>query len=190
MVAFVSIYYFILFINLYIVLDFLISNCNRDFANKNTVDQNYIFALGILFGIVNGSSRFLWGFLMDKLGFRLLLFIITSIEVTVGLSLYFMVSVHIIYVIEVLLIGACIGGNFVILAPTFSKIFGLKVGPELYGLTSIAIGIANLSGPILTKIMLNDNKDFLITFIIGSCLSGIKFILLLFFKEDKYEFKN
>lgn len=190
MVAFVSIYYFILFINLYIVLDFLISNCNRDFANKNTVDQNYIFALGILFGIVNGSSRFLWGFLMDKLGFRILLFIITSIEVTVGLSLYFMVSVPIIYVIEVLLIGACIGGNFVILAPTFSKIFGLKVGPELYGLTSIAIGIANLSGPILTKIMLNDNKDFLITFIIGSCLSGIKFILLLFFKEDKYEFKN
>jgi hypothetical protein len=119
---------------------------------------------------------------MDKLGFRILLFIITSIEVTVGLSLYFMVSVPIIFVIEVLLIGTCIGGNFVILAPTFSKIFGLKVGPEFYGLTSIAIGIVNLSGPILTKIMLNDNKDFLITFIIGSYLSGIKFILLLFFK--------
>ena len=38
--------------------------------------------------------------------------------------------------------------------------------------------------------IINEKKDFLITFIIGSCLSGIKIILLLFFKEDKYEFKN
>ena len=73
-------------------MDFLISNCNRDFANKNHVNQNAIFALGILFGIVNGSSRFLWGFLMDKLGFKILMSIITCIEVSVGLSLYFMVN--------------------------------------------------------------------------------------------------
>ena len=46
------------------------------------MSANAIFTLGILFGIVNGSSRFLWGYLMDKLGFKTLMFIITIIEVS------------------------------------------------------------------------------------------------------------
>ena len=171
-------------------MDFLISNCNRDFANKNDVPQTAIFILGILFGIVNGSSRFLWGYLMDKFGFRILMFAITTIEITVGVSLYFAVKFAPIFVICVLSIGACIGGNFVILAPTFNKIFGLKIGPELYGITSISIGIANISGPILTTLILKENKDYLIAFLIGASLSFCKIILLLFFKEDQYQFKT
>ena len=171
-------------------MDFLISNCNRDFGNRNNVPSNAIFTLGILFGIVNGSSRFLWGYLMDKFGFRTLMFAITTIEVTVGVSLYFVVKFAPLFVICVLLIGACIGGNFVILAPTFNKIFGLQIGPELYGITSISIGIANISGPILTTLILKENKDYLIAFLIGSSLSFCKIILLLFFNENKYEFKN
>ena len=154
------------------------------------MSSNAIFTLGILFGIVNGSSRFLWGYLMDKLGFKTLMFIITAIEVTVGSTLYFMVNYEAIFVIEVLLIGACIGGNFVILAPTFKKIFGLQIGPELYGITSISIGIANISGPILTKLLLKERGDYLIAFIIATSLSGIKFIVLLFFNENPYEFKS
>ncbi len=171
-------------------MDFLISNCNRDFGNRNNVPSNAIFTLGILFGIVNGSSRFLWGYLMDKFGFRTLMFAITTIEVTVGVSLYFVVKFAPLFVICVLLIGACIGGNFVILAPTFNKIFGLQIGPELYGITSISIGIANISGPILTTLILKENKDYLIAFLIGASLSFTKIILLFFFKEEQYEFKN
>ena len=117
-------YKFNIYFYYWIVLDFLISNCNRDFGNKNHVSQNAIFTLGILFGIVNGSSRFLWGYLMDKFGFKTLMFAITTIEVTVGASLYFIVKYDAIFVICVLCVGACIGGNFVILAPTFNKIFG------------------------------------------------------------------
>ena len=171
-------------------MDFLISNCNRDFGNRNNVPSNAIFTLGILFGIVNGSSRFLWGYLMDKFGFRTLMFVLTTIEVTVGVSLYFVVKFAPLFVICVLLIGACIGGNFVILAPTFNKIFGLQIGPELYGITSISIGIANISGPILTTLILKENKDYLIAFLIGASLSFTKIILLFFFKEEQYEFKN
>ena len=175
---------------IFLVLVFLISNCNRDFANRNNVSQNAIFTLGFLFGIVNGSSRFLWGYLMDKFGFKTLMFAITIMEVTVGISLFFVVNVSFLFVICVLCIGACIGGNFVILAPTFNKIFGLQTGPELYGITSISIGMANLSGPIMTKFILNENKDYLIAFLIGAALSFAKFIILFFFKEEQYEFKN
>ena len=171
-------------------MDFLISNCNRDFGNKNKVSQTALFTLGTLFGLVNGNSRFLWGYLMDKFGFRTLMFSITSIEVTVGVLLFFVVSYDAIFVICVLCIGACIGGNFVILAPTFKKIFGLQIGPELYGITSIAIGISNLCGPILTTLILEENKDYLIAFLISASLSFGKIILLLFFKETEYVYNT
>ena len=154
------------------------------------MSANAIFTLGILFGIVNGSSRFLWGFLMDKLGFKTLMFIITIIEVTVGSTLYFMVEYEAIFVIEVLLIGACIGGNFVILAPTFKKIFGLQIGPELYGITGNFIGFASLCGPLMTNFILKTKKDFLIVFLIGGGLCMIKlYFTLMFDEDDKYVYK-
>ena len=49
-----NIYFFI-----FIVFDFLISNCYRDFGNKNGVSPEAIYYLGLLFGIVNGLSRFM-----------------------------------------------------------------------------------------------------------------------------------
>lgn len=172
-------------------MDYLISNCNRDFANRNKVGQTPLFILGILYGLVNGSSRFLWGWLMDKYGFKKLMFVISTIEIIVGSSLYFMVKYDYVYVILVLFVAACIGGSFSILAPVFNKIFGLGIGPEVYGLTGISIGIANFSGPLLTKYMLEENKDFLIAFLVGSTLCVIKVcVLLLFDENDKYVNKH
>ena len=172
---------YILFNVLSIVLDFLISNCNRDFGNKSGVSQNTLFILGTLFGIINGSSRFFWGFLMDKFGFKILMFIITGIEIAIASTLYFAVENDVIYVISVLLISACLGGHFAILAPVFNKIFGLEKGPEMYGLTGNFIGIASVSGPLMSNLVLKDRTDFLPVFLVGGGLCIVKLIVLFFF---------
>ena len=171
-------------------MDFLILNCNRDFANKNDVPQTAIFILGISFGIMNGFSRLLCSYLMNKFGFRILMLVITTIEIIVGTLLFFEVNSAPIFVIFVSLIGACIGGNFVIIALTFNKIFGLKIGLELYGISSISIGIANISGPILTTFIVEENKDYFVAFIIGASLSICKLIFLLFFKEEPFSIQD
>ena len=49
--------YYLIYLIFNLVFDNLASNCYRDFGNKNEVKQEYIFVIGILFGIVNGSSR-------------------------------------------------------------------------------------------------------------------------------------
>ena len=181
----------IYYIFIIIVLDFLISNCNRDFGNKSGVSQNALFILGTLFGIINGSSRFFWGYLMDKFGFKILMFIITGIEITIAASLYFSVKIEIIYIISVLLISACIGGHFATLSPTFNKVFGLEKGPEMYGLTGNGIGIASVSGPLLSYFVLKEKKDFLVVFLIGGALCVLKFFVLIMFKEnEKFKYKG
>jgi hypothetical protein len=121
---------------------------------------------------------------MDKFGFKTLMFIITSIEILIASTLYFSVFNPILYIISILLISACIGGHFSILSPVFNKIFGLEKGPEMYGLTGNFIGIASISGPIMTNFLLKEKPDFLIVFLVGGALCVVKLVVLIFFKED------
>ena len=121
---------------------------------------------------------------MDLFGFKVLMFIITFIEILIACTLYFSVNSPIIYIISILLISACIGGHFSILSPVFNKIFGLEKGPEMYGLTGNFIGIASISGPIMTNFLLKEKGDFLVVFLVGGALCVVKLVVLIFFKED------
>ena len=144
-----------------------------------------------MFGLVNGSSRLLWGYLMDKYGFKPLMSVIAAIEVILAGSFYFIVKYDLLYIVCVLLIAACIGGHFSILAPLFNKIYGVDVGPQTYGICGFFIGISNLSGPLLCMFILKKNTDFLIAFLFGGSLVMIKiFCLLMFDENEKFDFSE
>ena len=119
------------------------------------------------------------------------MFIITTIEIIIAATLYFSVQNEIIYIISVLLISACLGGHFAILSPVFNKVFGLEKGPEMYGLTGNFIGIASVSGPLMSNFVLKEKKDFLVVFLVGGALCVVKFVVLIFFKENiKFKYKE
>ena len=156
----------------------MISNTNRTFGNKNGVPQDYLFVLGWLFGLVNGGTRVFWGLLMDKFGFKILMFVITIIEIGIAGSIYFLVKYPIIYVIENALIACCISGTFTTITPLFNKIFGKSYGAEMYGLTGFFVGLASI-------------KNYLYLYITGGGICAIKIIVLIFFNEnEKYIFSS
>lgn len=169
----------------------MISNCNRDFSNKNGVSQDAVYILGICFGIINGFSRFFWGWLVDIWGFKILMYIITIVEVIVSATLYFSVRNALIYVISILLIAMCLGCHFSILSPCFNKIFGLEIGPEIYGLTGNFIGISSMIGPLMTKHIIDEKSDYLYAFLAGGTLCLMKiFVLLVFDENEKYVYEK
>ena len=128
---------------------------------------------------------------MDKFGFNILMITISLIEITISTSLYFSVNNSIIYVISVLAVSSCIGGHFAILSPTFNKIFGFDIGPELYGLTGNFIGIASICGPLLTNFILKTKSDFLVVFLISGGLCMIKlFFTFIFDENEEYVYKE
>ena len=150
-----------------------------------------MYIIGVMFGVINGGSRFLWGWLMDLFGFKVLMFIITGIEILIASTFYFFAKYALLYIISVLLVSACIGGHFAILSPVFNKIFGLERGPEMYGVTGNFIGIASICGPIFTNFILNETSDFFVVFSVGGGLCVLKFIILIFFDEnDKYKYNK
>ena len=150
--------------------------------------------MGTLFGIINGSSRFIWGYLMDIFGFKCLMIIISFMELTVSLTIFYVASKMqniIIYIIENLIIALCLSGTFTMITPTFSKIFGNK-GAEIYGITGMSIGFASFLGPILTKILIVHPgvKDYEIVYFSGGTFVILNLITLFIFKEQPFVFKN
>ena len=78
------------------------------------MDQEYLYYIGFLFGFVNGSTRFIWGILMDKLGFKLLMIIISILELILSFSIYYSASYPILFVIENLLVALCLSGTLLL----------------------------------------------------------------------------
>lgn len=111
--------------------------------------------------------------------------IISSIEIIIAATFFFSVKNNILYILSVLLIAACIGGNFSILTPLFNKVYGIEIGPQVYGLCAIFIGLSSLLGPLLCTFFLKTNKDFLITFLIGGSFIMVKIYSLFMFNEEE-----
>ena len=162
----------------------MVANCNRDFGNRNSLSQDLLYILGTAFGVVNGTSRFLWGYLMDIFGFKILMYVITIIEIVVSASLYFVAFSSVLYFISILLIAACIGGNFAVILPYFNTLFGLELGQKVYSISGNFIGVSSICGPIMTKFLISDKTGYLIAFYVSCALLIFKIVVLFFFNEE------
>lgn len=179
-----------IFLTFLIVACFLITNTYRLFGNNKKVGQSPLYIIGILFGLVNGGTRFIWGYLMDKFNFKIIMIIISIIEITICFTFYFSAGSPAIFVIENLLVATCLSGTFTTITPLFNKVFK-DIGAEMYGLTGFFIGLASFLGPILTKLLIKEDSDYIIIYFIGAGICLGKFIALFFFDENsEYVFKS
>ena len=127
---------------------------------------------------------------MDKFNFKILMVIISIIELAVSGTIYIFADNPVIFVIENLLIACCLSGTFTTITPLFNKIFR-NLGTEMYGLTGFAIGVASFMGPVLTKLLIKEDSDYLIIYGVGGGICLINFIALLFVNEnEEFVFKK
>ena len=127
---------------------------------------------------------------MDKIGFKILMFIISIIEISVSTTIYYFADNPFIFIFENMLVACCLSGTTTLI-PLFHKIFGKEYGAELYGLTGLFIGLASLVGPLLIKIIVKEDEDYLTVYLIGGGLCFLKTIALICFKENKpYKFEQ
>ena len=161
------------------------SNTNRAFGSKNNVPQKALTALATCFGLVNGGTRFIWGMLVDKFGFKLLMIGILCFEIVVSGTIYFSVKYTALYLIENFIVAIALSGTFTMITPEFNKAFGVRLGAKIYGITGFLIGVSSFLGPVLTKLVVKHNRDYLICYVSGGAVIIVNIVLLIFYKTEK-----
>lgn len=168
----------------------MLTNTNRAFGNLNNLSQGGLQIMSFILAFLNGVTRFVWGWLVDKFSFKILMAIVLFIQLAISISVYFAAQNLYAFIIVNFLIGMCTAGVFTLLPPTFNKIFGVKNGAKMFSYAGIFIGIASVLGPILTKLVIKEKKDYLIVYLISAGLLVIAIILLFFLNEELFEYSD
>jgi MFS family permease len=141
-------------------------------------------------GLLNGAFRIAWGFVYDALGFKIPYSIVTSLQILVSATFYFSANYIWSYYITNILENVVFSGHGTIAPPIISKIFGMKNTVTLIGVTGYYIGTAGFIGALCAKLIIKDEYDFLIVYLIGCGFAVVGFVICLMTKEDKFQYST
>ena len=153
--------------------------CDSDF-------MSYTFFTMSLTGCIAGP---IWGFLYDKIGFKICLSLINILTMSNILSLLFTVKIKWLYAFNVVFNGNLNTGAFSFMFPRISKVFGFKFASEIYGIIVLSIGFSSLIGSITFYFIQESSFDYInpyyLVFFIGSFFNLISTLMCIFEKEKQ-----
>ena len=148
--------------------------CDSDF-------MSYTFFTMSLTGCIAGP---IWGFLYDKIGFKISLSLINILTMSNILSLLFTVKIKWLYAFNVVFNGNLNTGAFSFMFPRISKVFGFKFASEIYGIIVLSIGFSSLIGSITFYFIQESSFDYInpyyLVFFIGSFFNLISTLMCIF----------
>lgn len=174
----------------FLVFCILLSNTNRFYGNLNNLSQTPLQIMSFVFAFLNGSFRFIWGFLFDKFNFKILMSINFCIQIIVSISISFIALNVYVYILENWLIAICLSGCFTLLPPIFNKTFGMKNGASIFGFSGVLCGLSSFLGPVISKLFLKEKIHYMILYISSSSLSIICLATVFFFKEEAFRIQE
>ena len=141
-------------------------------------------------GLLNGIFRILWGFVYDRLRFKIPYTIVTSIQIAVSSTFYYSANNIFTYYAANIFENVVFSGHGTIAPPIVSKIFGLKNTVTLLGITGYFIGTAGFVGAVIAKFVIKEDSDFLTVYLIGCGFAIMGWVICLMTKEDKFVYST
>ena len=177
-----------------LTVGFNFGTMNHDKSNIISADQ-----MSIIFMLMSLISCFIgpiFGMIYDKLGFKITIIVINIISMINGLLIFQTVRWSVIFYGFSIILNGCINsGAFSLIFPYVSKIFGFAYAGELYGIVVLSTGISSIISSstfyIIDKVVNSENdKTYLVIFIVGVILNGIAGILTYYEKNDAFNINN
>ena len=81
-------------------------------------------------------SRLLYGFLFDKIGFKILMLFFLTLQLVNSITVFYAVHITPIYIIFQVCNYMVNAGFFVVLATENAKLFGIRYGPLVYSIVA------------------------------------------------------
>jgi len=142
------------------------------------------FSAAVIYPLFNGLGRIIWGWLSDKIGWKLSIIIMDSIQALTIFLIVLLVQTPATLYIGMAIIAFNYGGNFTVFPMATAGVFGRKYLSSNYGLVFFSFGIGALIGPSLGGYF-NDSGNQLAAFIIAGISLAIGVVLTILIKPLK-----
>ena len=159
----------------------------RKLGTLNGHSEIFLWNTSFFFKILNAVGLPIWGFILDKYGFKNLYTIVLSVQLIIS-SLCFFISSNTIGFILINSISAMLHSvNLSIQLTTYAIVFGNEKGVLLYSISWLLIYIFYIARPFISNIFVS--KIHFLAFYIGlSLFTMIALIILSFFVEKKHAY--
>lgn len=135
------------------------------------------------FGSVFNGMRFIWSWLLDHYSYKAVYGTLLVVEITVGVTMPFLLSRKWLYTVWICVGYWCLGGHFTLLPNQVKKVFGGNA-TQLYSIIYTYIGIAGITESVLQVFVLT-SENLTSFFYIYSLLALCSLVILLTLYEDR-----
>ena len=170
----------------------LVLVCWRPIGVNVGIETNTLQLIGTLNFICSMIGTPVFGFLSDKIPFRILFTAISAVTSLVGFLFCYTFKVSALYMLMVCGMNFVLGGYIAVLPTHYMKVFGMKYYVEVGGV----VGFANvIMGPIcafFAYFVENGVEDkifaYRIIFITGAAMNIVSLILSIFESDEEFEY--
>ena len=171
----------------------LVSTIYRNIAIRKNISTTIVQILSIIGFVIGCFCSFLWGYLVQKFSFKLLISIINIAGVIIGFCFYFSLGSSFLFSIFVTFQQIFSCGILVILNIHIMNIYKMEYYVEIFGVVSFAYGISLIASSAFSYLMenyFNDNIDlgYAIIFCVGGAFGLVSSFMGFFEGENKFEF--
>ncbi len=170
----------------------LVLVCWRPIGVNVGIETNTLQLIGTLNFICSMIGTPVFGFLSDKIPFRILFTAISAVTSLVGFLFCYTFKVSALYMLMVCGMNFVLGGYIAVLPTHYMKVFGMKYYVEVGGV----VGFANvIMGPIcafFAYFVENGVEDkifaYRIIFITGAAMNIVSLVLSVFESDDEFDY--
>lgn len=151
---------------------------------KNVIpDERFLVTVGALGAVVCGFSRFIWGLLLERMSFKVVYSFLCIINAFMAFTVFYIKSLEVFYIVYVMGAYLCYGGHQGIFPALSSQVFGLRYGPQIYGILFLAFPASNFLQCILIN-WIPFSFGYWFVFMISGGMSCLAFVI-----SNKVEYK-
>ena len=136
----------------------------------------------------------MFGAIYDRLSFKKTMILLNIVSVINGSLIFVTVRLgDIFYGISIILNGCLNSGEFSMIFPYVSKIFGFQYAGELYGIVVLSVGISSILSSsiyyIFSKVIKTENDiSYFLIFCVGILFNIIAIVMTFYEKDEMFSF--
>ena len=180
---------------LYFLCSFVYNTINtmyRNIAIRKNISTTIVQVLSVIGFVIGCFCSFLWGYLIQKFSFKLLITIINIAGIVIGFSFYFSLEICFFFTLFVILQQIFSCGILVILNIHIMNIYKMEYYVEIFGVVSFAYGLSLIASSAFSYItenhLSNIDLSYSIIFCVGGALSLISSFIGFFEGQNKFKF--